>query len=92
MEEKDVAKQIEQYQCTGDKQLLEQIRDACWPVVETLILELGEDSADLLREKGRARFSFIISKYQTAVRLPIETFLRNTYRFYFQQVLKEGKV
>ncbi|WP_316252445.1 hypothetical protein [Bacillus sp. YC2] len=92
MEEKDVAKQIEEYQRMGDKQLLEEVRNACWPAVEALILELDGDSADLLREKGRARFPFIISKYQTAVRLPIETFLRNTYRFYFQKVLKEDKV
>lgn len=91
MEEKDVAKQIELYQRTGDKQLLEQVRTACWPLVEALILELAEDSADLLREKGWARFPFIISKYQAAVGLPIETFLRNTYRFYFQQVLKKDK-
>ncbi|ASF27492.1 MULTISPECIES: hypothetical protein [Bacillus amyloliquefaciens group] len=88
MAEKDLAKLIEQYQQTGSRQVLEAVRDACWPVVEALISELAEDSADVLREKGRDRFPFIIGKYQTAAGLPLETFLRNTYRFYFQQVLK----
>ncbi|OCB92963.1 uncharacterized protein SRCM101294_03760 [Bacillus amyloliquefaciens] len=88
MAEKDLAKLIEQYQHTGSRQVLEAVRDACWPVVEVLISELAEDSADVLREKGRDRFPFIIGKYQTAAGLPLETFLRNTYRFYFQQVLK----
>ncbi|MES5397715.1 hypothetical protein ABU952_16555 [Bacillus amyloliquefaciens] len=88
MAEKDLAKLIEQYQHTGSRQVLEAVRDACWPVVEALISELAEDSADVLREKGRDRFPFIIGKYQTAAGLPLETFLRNTYRFYFQQVLK----
>ncbi|MBM7029979.1 hypothetical protein [Bacillus velezensis] len=85
MEEKDLAKLIEQYRHTGDQQILEAVRDACRPVVEALISELAEDSADLLR---RERFPFIIGKYQTAAGLSLETFLRNTYRFYFQQVLK----
>ncbi|AJC25204.1 hypothetical protein IGX41_12060 [Bacillus velezensis] len=88
MEEKDLAKLIEQYRHTGDQQMLEAVRDACRPVVEALISELAEDSADLLRAKGRDRFPFIIGKYQTAAGLSLETFLRNTYRFYFQQVLK----
>ncbi|WP_416655676.1 hypothetical protein [Bacillus amyloliquefaciens] len=87
MAEKDLVKLIEQYQHTGGQQVLEAVRDACWPVVEALISELAEDS-DVLREKGRDRFPFIIGKYQTAAGLPLETFLRNTYRFYFQQVLK----
>ncbi|MEN3818596.1 MAG: hypothetical protein AAG110_16975 [Bacillus velezensis] len=88
MEEKDLGKLIEQYQHTGDQQILEAVRDACQPVIEALISELAEDSADLLRTKGRDRFPFIIVKYQTAAGLSLETFLRNTYRFYFQQVLK----
>ena len=69
MEEKDLAKLIEQYQHTGDQQILEAVRDACRPVVEALISELAEDSADLLRTKGRERFPFIIGKYQTAAGL-----------------------
>lgn len=88
MEEKDLAKLIEQYLLTGNQQALVAVRDACWPVIESLISELGEDSADVLREKGRDRFPFIIGKYQTAAGLSLEIFLRNTYRFYFQQVIK----
>ncbi|QQD82313.1 hypothetical protein JD965_01330 [Bacillus siamensis] len=88
MEEKDLAKLIEQYRLTANQQALEAAWDVCWPVIESLISELGEDSADVLREKGRDRFPFIIGKYQTAAGLSLEIFLRNTYRFYFQQVIK----
>ncbi len=85
MEGKDLAKLIEQYQHTGDQQILEAVRDACRPVVEALISELAEDSAYLLRAKGRDRFPFIIGKYQTAAGLSLETFCATRIGFIFSR-------
>ncbi|ATO26689.1 hypothetical protein [Bacillus atrophaeus] len=84
---------IQHFQHTGDHEALLNLREACWPVVETLIGELVKENepekADELRQKGMERFPFIVGKYRQEVQLPIETFLRNTYRFYFQQVMRE---
>lgn len=85
---------IQRYQNEGDKEALQYLREMCWPIVNSLILELtkgkdkDQETENYLRQKGIERFPFILSKYQLEVQLPIETFLRNTYRFYFQQVLR----
>lgn len=83
---------IQCYQSEEDGEALQHLLETCWPVVEPLISDMakGKDMEieNLLRQKGVERFPFIISKYQLDVQLPIETFLRNTYRFYFRQVLK----
>lgn len=80
------------YQSEEDGEALQHLMETCWPVVEPLISDLAKgkdmETENLLRQKGMERFPFIISKYQLDVQLPIETFLRNTYRFYLQQVLK----
>ncbi|MGF7535863.1 hypothetical protein AAGG74_19625 [Bacillus mexicanus] len=87
--EKQIVSWIIDYQNTGNEAVLRQLREACWPIVEAVLQEkaLDEERASDLREKGIERFPFIISKYQANVQLPVETFLRNTYRFYFQQVM-----
>ena len=83
---------IQSYQNEEDRAALQYLIETCWPMVEPLIFDLAQgrdrETENLLRQKGMERFPFIISKYQLEVQLPIETFLRNTYRFYFQQVLK----
>ena len=56
MEEKDLGKLIEQYQHTGDQQILEAVRDACRPVVEALISELAEDSVRTLSSSHASPF------------------------------------
>ncbi|MEC1435928.1 hypothetical protein [Bacillus spizizenii] len=88
--EKQIISWITVYQNTGDEAVLPQVREACWPIVEAVLQEKAtdEEQASDLREKGIERFPFIISKYQADVQLPVETFLRNTYRFYFHQVMK----
>ena len=83
---------IQRYQDEEDTEALQHLMEICWPIVEPLILDLtkGRDMETVndLRQKGVERFPFILSKYQLDVQLPIETFLQNTYRFYFRQVLK----
>lgn len=83
---------IQRYQNEEDGEALQHLIERCWPLVEPLIPDLakGKDTEieHFLRQKGIERFPFIMSKYQLDVQLPIETFLQNTYRFYFQQVLK----
>ncbi|MDQ0245590.1 hypothetical protein J2S09_003167 [Bacillus fengqiuensis] len=83
---------IQRYQNEEDRESLQHLMETCWPMVEPLIPDLAKgreiEIENTLRQKGMERFPFIISKYQIDVQLPIETFLRNTYRFYFQQVLK----
>ncbi|WP_078409985.1 hypothetical protein [Priestia abyssalis] len=93
----NLEKWMQRYQNEEDGEALQHLMETCWPVVEPLILDLAKnkdtETETLLRQKGMERFPFIISKYQLDVQLPIETFLRNTYRFYFRQVLKgEGKI
>jgi hypothetical protein len=84
---------IRRYQQEDDQECLQLLLEHCWPYVETLIgeltttTEMNEDMVRELRPKGKTRFPFIISKYQLEVLLPLPTFLYNTYRFYFRQVL-----
>ncbi|MFK4475419.1 hypothetical protein ABH897_005209 [Paenibacillus sp. RC73] len=84
---------IRRYQQEDDQECLQLLLENCWPYVETLIGELittTEMKEDIVRElwqKGKRRFPFIMSKYQLEVQLPLQTFLYNTYRFYFRQVL-----
>ncbi|WP_338754400.1 hypothetical protein [Bacillus sp. FJAT-52991] len=84
---------MERYQKEADQEALAHLQASCWPMVEPLIQELtkkhGAEVEKLLRQKGMERFPFIFSKYQLDVQLPLETFVANTYRFYFMQVLKE---
>ncbi|WP_100332033.1 hypothetical protein [Bacillus xiapuensis] len=91
--EETIKQWIAAFQQQGDQEALEHLREACWPVVERLIDQLamkhGAEIEKLLCEKGMERFPFIFSKYQLEVQLPLETFLTNTYRFYFMQVLNE---
>lgn len=84
---------IRRYQQEDDQECLQLLLEHCWPYVETLIgelattTEMNEDTVRELRQKGKTRFPDIISKYQLEVLLPLQTFLYNTYRFYFRQVL-----
>ncbi|MDU0154910.1 hypothetical protein [Bacillus cabrialesii] len=91
--DKQIVSWITDYQNTGDEAVLRQLREACWPIVESVLQEKATDEGQVsdLREKGIERFPFIISKYQADVQLPVETFLRNTYRFYFHQVMRESR-
>ncbi|MCY8534980.1 hypothetical protein MOD13_16745 [Bacillus vallismortis] len=90
--EKQIISWITDYQTTGDRAVLRQVWEACWSIVEAVLQEKAtdEEQASDLRVKGIERFPFIISKYQTDVQLPVDTFLRNTYRFYFHQVMRES--
>ncbi|TYS09437.1 hypothetical protein FZC70_10000 [Bacillus subtilis] len=90
--EKQIVSWITDFQKTGDEAVLRKVREACWPIVEAILQEMATDEAlaSDLHKKGIERFPFIISKYQADVQLPVETFLRNTYRFYFQQVMRES--
>ncbi|MDO8223549.1 hypothetical protein [Bacillus cabrialesii] len=91
--DKQIVSWITDYQNTGDEAVLRQLREACWPIVESVLQKKATDEGQVsdLREKGIERFPFIISKYQADVQLPVETFLRNTYRFYFHQVMRESR-
>ncbi|MCY8202030.1 MULTISPECIES: hypothetical protein [unclassified Bacillus (in: firmicutes)] len=91
--EKQIISWITKYQHTGDEDVLRNVREACWPIVEAVLqgMAADEEQASDLRVKGIERFPFIISKYQADVQLPVETFLRNTYRFYFHQVMRESR-
>ncbi|MCC2931013.1 hypothetical protein ACWH4V_01370 [Bacillus mojavensis] len=90
--EKQIVSWITHYQQTGDGAALHKVQEACWPIVEIVLQEAASNAEQVndLRHKGLERFPFIISKYQTDVQLPIETFLRNTYRFYFHQAMKDS--
>lgn len=85
---------ITQFQKNKDADALEKLKDHCAVMIEPLILEFtekyGEEAGELLRLKWDKRFFFIFSKYQLNVGLSLESFVQNTYRFYFMQVLKKA--
>ncbi|HWI46885.1 MAG TPA: hypothetical protein VNU45_01505 [Rummeliibacillus sp.] len=85
---------ITRFQKEKDIEALASLKDYCFDMIEPLITEFtekyGEDAGELLRLKWDKRFYFIFTKYQLNVGLPLDTFVRNTYRFYFMQVLKKA--
>jgi len=82
------------FQRDKDIEALEGLKKHCVTMIEPLIEEFeakyGQQAGDLLRENWDKRFFFIFTKYQLDVGLPLETFVQNTYRFYFMQVLKRA--
>ncbi|MET3211822.1 UNVERIFIED_CONTAM: hypothetical protein ABIC26_004790 [Paenibacillus sp. PvR008] len=54
---------IQRYQQEDDQECLQLLLVHCWSYVENLIGEL--------RQKGKIRFPFIMSKYQLEVQLPL---------------------
>lgn len=85
---------ITRFQNKKDIDALEYLKNYCRDMIEPLIIEFtekyGEDAGELLRLKWDKRFYFIFTKYQLNVGLPLDTFVQNTYRFYFMQVLRKA--
>ncbi|MEA0552737.1 hypothetical protein U1P98_03320 [Lysinibacillus irui] len=85
---------IIRFQKDKDIEALANLKDYCYEMIEPLIKEFtakyGEEAGELLRLKWDKRFYFIFTKYQVNVGLPLDTFVQNTYRFYFMQVLKKA--
>ncbi|KFL42630.1 hypothetical protein CH76_11165 [Lysinibacillus sp. BF-4] len=85
---------IKQFQQQKDADALLSLKEHCAVMIEPLIVEFtnkyGEDAGQLLRLKWDKRFHFIFTKYQLGVGLPLESFVQNTYRFYFMQVLRRA--
>ncbi|MDN4492604.1 hypothetical protein [Ureibacillus aquaedulcis] len=85
---------ITRFQKNKDIDALTSLKDYCFNMIEPLIMEFtekyGEDAGDLLRLKWDKRCYFIFTKYQVNVGLPLDTFVQNTYRFYFMEVLKRA--
>lgn len=89
-----VTQWIKQFQQDKDTDALLHLKEHCAVMIEPLIEEFtqkyGEEAGQLLRLKWDKRFFFIFTKYQLDVGLPLETFVQNTYRFYFMQVLRRA--
>ncbi|WP_413364038.1 hypothetical protein [Lysinibacillus sp. 3P01SB] len=85
---------ITRFQNKKDIEALAHLKEYCYEMIEPLIIEFtekyGEDAGELLRLKWDKRFYFIFTKYQLNVGLPLDNFVKNTYRFYFMQVLKKA--
>lgn len=85
---------ITQFQQEKDADALEKLKEYCVVMIEPLIVEFtkkyGEEAGVLLRSKWDKRFFFIFSKYQLNVGLSLESFVQNTYRFYFMEVLRKA--
>ncbi|MEC1178737.1 hypothetical protein P9B03_09605 [Metasolibacillus meyeri] len=85
---------IRRFQQEKDIEALMHLKNECTYMIEPLIVEFtekyGKDAGELLRLKWDKRFHFIFTKYQLDVGLPLESFVQNTYRFYFMQVLKKA--
>lgn len=85
---------ITRFQNKKDIEALENLKNYCMDMIEPLIVEFtekyGEDAGELLRLKWDKRFYFIFTKYQLNVGLPLDSFVKNTYRFYFMQVLRRA--
>ncbi|MGG0654981.1 hypothetical protein [Rummeliibacillus pycnus] len=92
--DEQLADWITRFQKEKDIEALASLKDYCYDMIEPLIAEFtekyGEDAGELLRLKWDKRFYFIFTKYQLNVGLPLDTFVSNTYRFYFMQVLKKA--
>lgn len=85
MEGKDLAKLIEQYQHTGDQQILEAVRDACRPVVEALISELAEDSAYLCGQKAVTVFRLLSASIRPRPAFRLRPFCATRIGFIFSR-------
>ncbi|WP_010305066.1 hypothetical protein [Kurthia senegalensis] len=85
---------LTRFQRDKDIEALEGLKNHCRSMITPLIAEFeqkhGKEAGDLLRDKWDQRFYFIFTKYQLDVGLPLESFVQNTYRFYFMQVLKKA--
>lgn len=85
---------IKQFQQDKDADALGNLKEHCAHMIEPLIVEFtekyGEEAGVLLRSKWDKRFFFIFSKYQLNVGLSLESFVQNTYRFYFMEVLQKA--
>ncbi|WP_107838711.1 hypothetical protein [Metasolibacillus meyeri] len=85
---------IRRFQQEKDIEALMHLKNECTYMIEPLIVEFtekyGKDAGELLRLKWDKRFHFIFTKYQLDVGLPLESFVQNTYRFYFMQVLTKA--
>ena len=85
---------ISKFQKNKDIEALANLKEYCYNIIEPLIEEFtkkyGEEVGELLRLKWDKRFYFIFTKYQLNVGLPLETFVQNTYRFYFMQLIKRA--
>ncbi len=85
---------ISRFQKNKDIEALANLKAYCYDIIEPLIEEFtkkyGEEVGELLRLKWDKRFYFIFTKYQLNVGLPLETFVQNTYRFYFMQLIKKA--
>lgn len=94
MEEAQIKDWLMRFQRDKDIEALEGLKNHCVSMIEPLIEEFeakyDQQAGELLRENWDKRFFFIFTKYQLDVGLPLETFVQNTYRFYFMQVLKRA--
>ncbi|GLC87024.1 hypothetical protein [Lysinibacillus piscis] len=84
---------IIRFQRDKDIDALAHLKAHCADMIEPLIMEFtekyGEEAGEYLRLKWDKRFYFIFTKYQVNVGLPLESFVQNTYRFYFMDILKK---
>lgn len=85
---------ITRFQKEKDIEALTNLKEYCYHMIEPLIEEFtekhGEDAGELLRSKWDKRFYFIFTKYQLNVGLPLDSFVKNTYRFYFMETLRKA--
>lgn len=85
---------IIRFQKEKDVEALLKLKDYCYSLIEPLITEFtvkyGEDAGELLQQNWDKRFHFIFTKYELNVGLPLDPFVKNAYRFYFMQLLKDA--
>lgn len=85
---------ITRFQRDKDIEALAHLKKYCFRMIEPLIEEFtckhGKEAGELLRLIWDKRFYFIFTKFQVNVGLPLDTFVHNTYRFYFMQELKKA--
>jgi tRNA A-37 threonylcarbamoyl transferase component Bud32 len=79
-------KLIQKFQEDKDTEALRVLLSEYFIIVERIIEQYDHPTLpkEILREKARERFSFIIEKYRLDVQMPIELFLKNTYTFFFR--------
>lgn len=92
--DKQLNEWIRRFQQEKDIEALTHLKNECAHMIEPLIIEFtekyGNEAGELLHLKWDKRFHFIFTKYQLDVGLPLESFVQNTYRFYFMQVLAKA--
>lgn len=85
---------ITRFQKEKDVDALVKLKAYCYDLIEPLITEYtekyGEEAGELLQQNWDKRFFFILTKYELNVGLPLDPFVKNAYRFYFMQLLKEA--